>query len=395
MKFSVLIPTRNRLKYLQYAIETVLKQDYADWELIVSDNNSSEDIEGYICSLNDLRIKYYRTDQFVPVTDNWNNALHKSSGEYVIMLGDDDALMKGYFSAIARITEEFNAPDFIYTSSFIYAYPGVIKEFPEGHLWRDCHSISSSTEPFWIGRQEALHLVQSSMNFRMLFPYNMQHSAINRKFIDALKDKGEFFQSPYPDFYATNVMFLKAKRIVIYQRPLVTIGITQSSYGFFHFNKKEKQGMEFLKNTPNADSVYQLQHIILPGSKNNTSWLFAMETIKENYKDEFNLSVNYRRYRYLQILNFYKNYYLDRRLDADELVAFQSKMRLWEKLVYGKSLWLLLSLLRLFPKAQVDRWISHIRSMIVAQYSPMKAEKSEEMYQSILDVFEKVQSPNH
>jgi len=393
MKFSVLIPTRNRLKYLKYAIETVLKQDYADWELIVSDNDSVEDIEGYILSLNDPRIKYYRTDQFIPVTDNWNNALHKSSGEYVIMLGDDDALMKGYFSAIVRLIQEFNAPDFIYTGSFIYAYPCVIQEFPEGCLWRDCNFISSSTEPFFIDRQQAIDLVRSSMNFRMLFPYNMQHSAINRKFIDALHDKGEFFQSPYPDFYATNVMFLKAERILIYQRPFVTIGITPSSFGFFHFNNKEKQGMEFLKNAPSEDSMRRLQHIILPGNKNNTLWLFAMETIKENYKNEFNLNVNYQRYRYLQILNFYKNYYLDRRFNRNELVELHSQMSLWEKLVYHKSLGLVLSLMRLFPKSQVDRWI-YILKCRIRQPARIEVEENGEIYQSILDVFEKMQPLN-
>jgi len=38
MKFSVLIPTRNHLDLLSYAIETVRRQDYSDWEIIVSDN---------------------------------------------------------------------------------------------------------------------------------------------------------------------------------------------------------------------------------------------------------------------------------------------------------------------------------------------------------------------
>ena len=80
MKFSVLLPTRNRLEYLRYAIETVLRQDYQNWEVIVSDNCSEDDIAGYVASLNDPRICYVRTDTFVPVTDNWNNALRLSTG---------------------------------------------------------------------------------------------------------------------------------------------------------------------------------------------------------------------------------------------------------------------------------------------------------------------------
>ena len=47
MKFSFdLLPTRNRVRYLEYAMQTVLRQDYGEWEIIVSDNDSDEDVEG-------------------------------------------------------------------------------------------------------------------------------------------------------------------------------------------------------------------------------------------------------------------------------------------------------------------------------------------------------------
>ena len=78
MRFSVLLPTRNRLDLLTYAIETVRRQDYDDWEIVVSDNASEQDIAGDIKSLNEPRIKYVRTQEFIPVTDNWNNALRNS-----------------------------------------------------------------------------------------------------------------------------------------------------------------------------------------------------------------------------------------------------------------------------------------------------------------------------
>ena len=45
MKFSVLLPTYNRLDLLQYAVESVTRQDYDDWELIISDNQSEDDTD--------------------------------------------------------------------------------------------------------------------------------------------------------------------------------------------------------------------------------------------------------------------------------------------------------------------------------------------------------------
>src|ERR1700742_1348266 len=106
MKFSVLLPTRNRLKYLKYAVSSVLRQDYDNWEIIISDNDSYENIAEYVASLNDARIKYFRTEKFVSVTDNWNNSMNLSTGDYVIMLGDDDILLKNYFSKMAELLSQ-------------------------------------------------------------------------------------------------------------------------------------------------------------------------------------------------------------------------------------------------------------------------------------------------
>jgi glycosyltransferase involved in cell wall biosynthesis len=236
MKFSILLPTRNRVRYLELAIQTVFRQDYDDWEIIVSDNDSEEDVAGLCRSLGDERVKYFRTREFVPVTENWNNALSRSTGDYVIMLGDDDGLMRGHLSTMARLVRDFDSPELIYTGAFIYAYPGVLPEHPEGYLRRNCNPIFASDEPFWLPPARARAIVDKSMQLKMPITFNMQHSVISRRFIDALAVHGPFFQSPYPDFYATNVAFLKARRLLIYQRPMVTIGITRKSYGFFHFN---------------------------------------------------------------------------------------------------------------------------------------------------------------
>lgn len=134
MKFSVLLPTRNRLDLLKYAIQSVLDQDYDLWEIIVYDNCSEEDIEGYIRSIDDSRVKYYRSPRYVSVTENWNNTIEKASGDYMIMLGDDDCLLKGYFKRMLQLLKDYPDPDFVYTSALIYAYPGVLPNHPEGFL---------------------------------------------------------------------------------------------------------------------------------------------------------------------------------------------------------------------------------------------------------------------
>ena len=135
MKFSVLLPTRNRIELLKFAVASVIKQDYENWEIIISDNFSEEDIAGYVETLKDPRIKYFRTPSFVPVTENWNYALDRSSGDYVIMLGDDDCLMQGYFSNLFETIQKHDCPDFIYTGALQYVYPGAVPRRQQGCLY--------------------------------------------------------------------------------------------------------------------------------------------------------------------------------------------------------------------------------------------------------------------
>jgi glycosyltransferase involved in cell wall biosynthesis len=226
MKFSVLLPTRNRLQYLKLAVQSVLRQNYDDWEIIISDNFSEEDIQGYVLSLKDPRIKYFRTSSFIPVTDNWNCALEKSTGDYVIMLGDDDALRDGYFDRVLGYIQNYNSPDFIYSSAYLFVYPNVIPKNKNGtlHFWANASFFVGKKDPFFLDENSALELVRQTLNFKVVFNYNFQFSLVKKSFIAELIKFGNFFQSPYPDYYATTAMFLKAKRVLAVPDPLVVVG---------------------------------------------------------------------------------------------------------------------------------------------------------------------------
>jgi glycosyltransferase involved in cell wall biosynthesis len=391
MKFSVLLPTRNRLDLLSYAIETVRKQDYSDWEIIVSDNFSEEDIAGYVRSLDDSRIKYYRTDKFVPVTDNWNNALAKSDGDYVIMLGDDDCLMKGYFSTLKKMIDEYDAPDFIYTSAFLYAYPGAIPGFPDGFLRSYDHSaiFRFSHKPFWLRKSESMALVNHSLNFRIRFNYNMQFSLVSRKLIQEMSKYGSFYQSPYPDYYASNAIMLKAERILIVPQPLVTIGISSRSFGFYYFNDLESKGNEFLKNIPDPDIALRLQKVILPGTDMNTSWLLSMETLAQNFGKEWNVGVNYERYRLLQICAVYAGLVLGKYGAKSAVPRLRYRMTTRERIIYGVPLSIILSMSLIVPK-RYHAFVASRINLVTGSHPRPFFPKFKGKFITILDVFENI-----
>jgi len=398
MRFSVLLPTRNRLDLLTYAIETVRRQDYDDWEIVVSDNASEQDIAGFIRSLNDPRIKYVRTQAFIPVTDNWNNALMNSSGDYIIMLGDDDCLLKGFFRIMDSLIEEFQNPDSIYTKALLYAYPGVMRGYPGGFLQPYGYAwfFRNAETPFLLDRTKAQELARDAMHFKMSYTFNMQHSVVKRTFIDRLSDKGLFFQSPYPDFYATNVILLKADTLVVNPVPMVVVGISPKSFGYYYFNDQEKKGVDFLNNLPDAKTARRMEHIILPGLADKTSWLISMEMIKINYGSELLLTVDYNRYRYLQMLYVYGRFaralenkdpkLAQYRREFDELA---SKLTIWEKMVYLNLLRIAALVTRLIPISLRSRLINPILVRI-GKTPQLDLPKDVRSYKNILEVFEQI-----
>jgi glycosyltransferase involved in cell wall biosynthesis len=395
MKLSVLLPTRNRLEYLRYAVETVRRQDYPDWEVVISDNDSEEDIRSYVDSMKDDRIKYFRTDRFVPVTDNWNNALDHSSGDYTIMLGDDDGLMPGYFKRALRLIERFDSPDLIYGSGYLYAYPGVLPDHPEGLLnhYRNASFLQTATQPFWLSRPETKQLVRDSLNFRMKFTYNMQYSLIGRRLVDDMLRDGPFFQSPFPDYYATNVMFLKADRVLVDPEPGVAVGITPKSYGFYLFNNREVEGVEFLQaRAPNPDERRR-GHQLLPGTNMNNSWLLAMEVVAANYGLRYNLKLNYGRYRRLQIVHMMRNR-VDGRIPPDELAKLERGMHPLERAGYGAGLVLITAAMKTLsgrPRKLLRRLVRAAEKRLRGSNEWTPDEKTRH-YRNMLEVFDGVQA---
>lgn len=112
MKFSILIPAYKQ-QYLQECIESILAQTYRDFEIVVVNDASPEDLNSIVNSFTDSRIRYYINDKncgAVNVVDNWNICLKYALGEYIICMGDDDKLLP-------RCLEEYN--------KLIECYPGL------------------------------------------------------------------------------------------------------------------------------------------------------------------------------------------------------------------------------------------------------------------------------
>lgn len=109
MKFSVTIPAY-KAKFLKECIESILAQTYKDFELIIVNDASPEDLTSIVQSFDDPRIRYYINEAncgALNVVDNWNKCLSYATGDYVICMGDDDKLLPNCLEEYAKLIEKY------------------------------------------------------------------------------------------------------------------------------------------------------------------------------------------------------------------------------------------------------------------------------------------------
>jgi len=99
-KLSILIPTYNREKFIYQAIDSVLSQDFQDFEIICSDNNSSDDTYNILRNYQkkDKRIKVYQNETNLGPIPNWLNCLEHARGEFIHWLWSDDWIEPNFYT---------------------------------------------------------------------------------------------------------------------------------------------------------------------------------------------------------------------------------------------------------------------------------------------------------
>ena len=105
---SICIPTYNGEQYLKQTLDSVVNQTYRNIEIIVTDDISNDDTEKIVRSYCDDRIKFFINNKRKGLAGNWNEAVKKSSGEFIKILCQDDLLMP---DAIEKQVNALNSSD--------------------------------------------------------------------------------------------------------------------------------------------------------------------------------------------------------------------------------------------------------------------------------------------
>ncbi len=124
VKFSVLVPAF-KAKFLEDCIKSVLEQTYKNFELIIVNDASPENLDEIVERFDDERIHYYKNEKnfgALHVVGNWNKCLSYATGEWCICMGDDDRLIPCCLSEYRKLLNKY--PDV----ELLHAWTEIIDE---------------------------------------------------------------------------------------------------------------------------------------------------------------------------------------------------------------------------------------------------------------------------
>lgn len=114
---SIVMPTYNRANFIVETINSIQKQSYSNWELIIVDDGSTDQTIGVINDIADERIRYYQQPH-LGMEDARNFGLEKAKGEFIGFMDSDDLWAINKLERQLEIFKEYPGIDFCLTNAY-------------------------------------------------------------------------------------------------------------------------------------------------------------------------------------------------------------------------------------------------------------------------------------
>jgi glycosyltransferase involved in cell wall biosynthesis len=263
MKYSIIIPTRNRCEYLKYAIQTVLEQKFTDFELIVVNNASTDGTQKYLESLVDHRLKIFHHTDTVSMTENFNFGLNQAKGEWITLFGDDDGLMPYFFEAAEIVITKFSAYEVIHTKKAHFYWPGVEKIYGLTNIFVEAKNTYEIAE----SKKVIKKFLSSEKTSYFEMPQFYTGTLFKNTLIQRLKNQfgNQILKLPAPDIHSFLIICHAVEKFVLLNLPLAWIGSSPSSNGFQHTKKNGDQSVakDYDANNKNNAVVAKTNYLYL------------------------------------------------------------------------------------------------------------------------------------
>ncbi len=224
--FSIIIPTLNRSRTLKHTLRTIEAQKFKDFELIVSDNNSSDNTQEVVEQSSLANLKYINPGRQLSMSRHWEFALSHTSGRYIAFLGDDDGVVLEGLTRAAELLETNGFPEALGGINVEYHWPDSPIAYHE--------SLCRIPVGRWSQNRNAslmLNLLKAGTRNYTNLPM-IYRAFVSREVVAKIKAKsGNFFRSCIPDIYASVAVAASIKSYVFSAEPLFIEGVSGDSNG--------------------------------------------------------------------------------------------------------------------------------------------------------------------
>jgi len=250
MKISIIIPTRERAEYLHYAIQTALEIEDKNLEIIVCDNASQDNTEVIVKNFSDPRIIYVNTGTRLSMRENFNRALNESSGDYVIVFGDDDGIVPKQFKYLRQLLET-HRPDGLSWNPATYGWPIAEYGNKSGGVRFYRHSVYGIPYFYDPKVRNFDALMSCQLNYLTPETPSIYHGCVSRAYLDRVAPKkGLYIDSVIPDVNFQYRAILSGGNFLHADHPFSINGHSPVSNGgaqkgFAHDDPKAKPAKQF------------------------------------------------------------------------------------------------------------------------------------------------------
>lgn len=248
-KFTVIIPVKDRVKYLYYTLKTCTMQEYPNFEVIVADDASTDGTQDMVrrFSAFDKRIRLIAREQRVGMRDNFELALAEVTEGYVLALGGDDGLLPNGIQKMFDVIQSTGTKLLTWCPPS-FEYPSEAK--PNGQFYFYRHrGLKKVNSKEYMERQSRILNYLSDIECPMFYVKGVAHIDLVNKVKSRSKD-GRFYSCPTPDGYSGIVLAGEVDHFYFSGEPFTLFGASPASQGAAYLSKSEKarnDSAEFFK----------------------------------------------------------------------------------------------------------------------------------------------------
>lgn len=199
MQLSLIIPTRNRLNYLERCLPFAVKHLPRGCEIIVGENNCDDGTKDYLRRFCDsLVVKVLASEKTLSMSENFERCIKSASGMYVLVIGDDDLIVPGQLDNALIEAQRLGWPDAILQPDWCMVWPQDVKRQP-GSLDVE---IGLHSDPFSYSLDQARVRAVKEINYTAL--PDVYHGIVKRNVYlrySRLVERSPFIKAPSPDVY--------------------------------------------------------------------------------------------------------------------------------------------------------------------------------------------------